>query len=66
MEKGLKTERAILDKGYDAVRTMARDMVENGASVADILFYANQLWHEFKVGAFTAGLHRVGETGMYT
>ena len=37
MEKDLKREQAILDKGYDAVRTMARDMVQNGASLADIL-----------------------------
>ena len=65
MEKDSKTEHAILDKGYDAVRTMARDMVENGASVADILFHANQVWHEFKVGAFTAGLYDAAETGMY-
>ena len=65
MEKDLKRERAILDKGYDAVRSMARDMVQNGASVADILFHANQVWHEFKVGALKAGLHRVHETGMY-
>jgi hypothetical protein len=65
MEKDLKRERAILDKGYDAVRTMARDMVQNGASLVDILFHANQLWHEFKVGAFTAGLYGVSETGMY-
>ena len=27
MEKDLKRERAILDKGYAAVRTVARDMV---------------------------------------
>jgi hypothetical protein len=47
MEKDLKRERAILDKGYDAVRTMAREMVRNGATLADILFHANQIWHEF-------------------
>jgi hypothetical protein len=65
MEKDLKREHAILDNGYDAVRTMARDMVQNGASLADILFHANQVWHEFKVGALKAGLHRVSETGLY-
>jgi cobalamin-dependent methionine synthase I len=65
MERDLKREHEILDNGYDAVRTMARDMVQNGATLADILFHANQMWHEFRVGAFTAGLYDVSQTGMY-
>ncbi len=63
-DKNRNDEKLILDKGYDAVRLMAKEMVENGATLADILFHANQVWHEFKVGAMHAGLSS-GETGMY-
>jgi hypothetical protein len=38
-------------------------MVDNGASLADILFHANQVWHEFRVGAL--GLSGVAGSGMY-
>jgi hypothetical protein len=48
----LNREQEIFDRGYDAVRTMAKEMIANGATVADVLFHADQLWHEFKVGAF--------------
>jgi hypothetical protein len=48
-------EKEILDKGYDAVRLMAKEMVQNGASLADILFHANQVWHEFKASAASVG-----------
>jgi len=56
-------QTAILDAGYSAVRLMARSMIENGASSADILFHANQLWHEFK--AVAMGMPGVIATGMY-
>ncbi len=66
MPKNVNREKQILDKGYNAVRTMAKDMVANGANLADILFHANQLWHEFKVGAYTGGLiPDPFETGSY-
>ena len=61
----IKREQVILDKGYDAVRTMAKEMVENGATLSDMLFHANQVWHEFKVGAIWAGMVDVAATGMY-
>jgi hypothetical protein len=59
----LKKEQEIFDKGYDAVRTMATEMVANGANLADILFHANQLWHEFKFDAI--GVPGVIQSGMY-
>src|SRR5437588_3395757 len=65
MAKASNRENAIFDKGYDAVRTMAKEMVENGATLSDILFHANQVWHEFKLGAAKAGLGNVATTGMY-
>lgn len=46
-----KQENEILDRGYNAVRQMARELVENGASLPDVLFHANQVWHEFKYGS---------------
>jgi hypothetical protein len=58
-------ETSILDRGYDAVRRMAKEMVENGAQLSDLLFHANQVWHEFKVAAYQAGLAEVAKTGMY-
>jgi hypothetical protein len=62
----LKREQQIFDRGYEAVRAMAKEMVANGATLADVLFHADQVWHEFKVGAFgmpgTGGLVR---SGMY-
>lgn len=61
----LTREQLILDKGYDAVRLMATEMVENGSTLADILFHANQMWHEFKVGAVCAGCIEAIKTGMY-
>jgi cobalamin-dependent methionine synthase I len=61
----MKNEKRILDKGYDAVREMAREMVAAGADISDILWHANQLWHEFKESAFLAGAIDVSETGMY-
>jgi hypothetical protein len=60
----IKNETQILDRGYNAVRQMAKELVGNGATLADILFHANQVWHEFKVGALQAGL-ATGKTGMY-
>jgi hypothetical protein len=63
MAKDALREKLILDKGYEAVRRMAKEMVENGATLADILFHANQVWHEFKVGAMV--LPGVMETGAY-
>lgn len=68
MAKDMKREQEIFDKGYNAVRQMAKEMIENGASLSDILFHANQVWHEFKVGAIAAGFHAVDElvkTGPY-
>jgi hypothetical protein len=68
MAKDMKREQEIFDKGYHAVRQMAKEMVENGASLSDILFHANQVWHEFKVGAIAAGFGAVDElvkTGPY-
>ena len=72
MKKNLKREQEIFDKGYGAVRQMGREMVENGASLSDILFHANQIWHEFKFGSIVrTGQHEVRivpgllETGMY-
>jgi hypothetical protein len=65
MPKDSERENAILDKGYNAVRLMAKELVENGATLADILWHANQLWHEFKVGAMKAGFVDVINTGMY-
>jgi hypothetical protein len=68
MAKDMKREQEIFDKGYNAVRQMAKEMVENGASLSDILFHANQVWHEFKVGAIAAGFRAVDEfvkTGPY-
>lgn len=56
--KALKKEQRIFDEGYGAVRKMAAKMVQNGATPADIIFHANQIWHEFKVGALTAGSFR--------
>ena len=50
-DEALKNEQRIFDEGYDAVRKMAMEMVENGATLADVLFHANQVWHEFKSGA---------------
>ncbi|MFZ0773158.1 MAG: hypothetical protein WCA49_04610 [Candidatus Sulfotelmatobacter sp.] len=61
----LKRESKILDQGYDAVRLMAKEMIQNGATLSDILFHANQVWHEFKVGAAQAGLDEVVNTGMH-
>jgi hypothetical protein len=52
-DEALKKEQRIFDDGYSAVRKMAKEMVENGATLADVIFHANQVWHEFKVGAFT-------------
>jgi hypothetical protein len=58
MAKDMKREQEIFDKGYNAVRQMAKEMVENGASLSDILFHANQVWHEFKVGAIAGRFPR--------
>jgi hypothetical protein len=60
----IKNEKQILDRGYTAVRQMAKEMVANGADISDILFYTNQVWHEFKAAAFFAGVG-MPETGMY-
>jgi hypothetical protein len=38
MAKDMKREQEIFDKGYNAVRQIAKEMVENGASLSDILF----------------------------
>jgi len=65
MAKDLKREQLIFDKGYEAVRRMATELVENGATLSDILFHANQEWHEFKVGAMNAAVSSDVETGMY-
>lgn len=62
--EALKKEQRIFDEGYDAVRKMAKKMVENGATFADVLFHANQVWHEFKVGALQGGMWAV-PGGMY-
>jgi|SRR5208282_4087409 len=62
--EALKKEQRIFDEGYDAVRKMAKEMVENGATLADVLFHANQVWHEFKVGATDAGMWAI-TGGMY-
>src|ERR1035438_10840807 len=51
MAQDISREKLILDRGYNAVRQMAKEMVANGATLADILFHANQVWHEFKVAA---------------
>jgi hypothetical protein len=62
----LKREQEIFDQGYAAVRTMAKEMVANRATLADVLFHADQLWHEFKVGAL--GIPETGalvRSGMY-
>ena len=63
-DEALKNEQRIFDEGYDAVRKMAKEMVENGATLADVLFHANQVWHEFKVGAIDAGMWAI-TGGMY-
>ncbi len=63
--KALKKEQRIFDEGYNAVRKMAKEMVENGATLADVLFHANQVWHEFKVGATDAGMWAAITGGMY-
>jgi hypothetical protein len=63
-DKALKKEQRIFDEGYNAVRKMAAEMVENGATLADVLFHANQVWHEFKVGAISAGMWAI-TGGMY-
>jgi hypothetical protein len=60
----IKNETQILDRGYSAVRRMAKEMVEAGADISDILFHANQVWHEFKASALGAGAGVI-ETGMY-
>ena len=60
----IKNETQILDRGYNAVRQMAKEMVENGADISDILFHANQVWHEFKCAAMYSGVAAI-ETGMY-
>jgi hypothetical protein len=39
-------------------------MVAGGADVADVLFHANQVWHEFKAAAMFAGVD-VFQTVMY-
>jgi len=62
--EALKKEQRIFDEGYDAVRKMAKEMVENGATLADVLFHANQVWHEFKVGAIHGGMW-AATGGMY-
>ncbi len=49
----MKSDDVIFDRGYNAVRQMAKEMVNNGATLADILFHANQLWHEFKAQAWS-------------
>jgi hypothetical protein len=61
----MKNETQILDRGYNAVRQMAKEMVAAGADISDILWHANQMWHEFKESAFLAGSIDVSETGMY-
>jgi len=62
----LNREQEIFDRGYESVRTMAKEMVANGATLADVLFHADQLWHEFKVGALTGGVvPGVIRSGMY-
>jgi len=61
----LRRESKILDKGYDAVRLMAKEMIQNGATLSDILFHANQIWHEFKTSAAQSGLDDVVNTGLY-
>src|SRR5436190_1930444 len=63
MAKDVKREQLILDRGYHAVRSMAKEMVANGATLADILFHANQVWHEFKTGAMQ--LPGVIDSGLY-
>jgi hypothetical protein len=63
--KALKKEQRIFDEGYNAVRKMAKEMVENGANLADVLFHANQVWHEFKVGAIHEGMVAAVTGGMY-
>jgi hypothetical protein len=60
----IKNEPQILDRGYSAVRRMAKEMVEGGADISDILFHANQVWHEFKTAALGAGVGVI-KTGMY-
>ncbi|HTC63844.1 MAG TPA: hypothetical protein VK709_13450 [Candidatus Saccharimonadales bacterium] len=59
----LNREQEIFDRGYEAVRTMAKEMVANGATLADVLYHADQVWHEFKIGAM--GMNGVIATGMY-
>lgn len=63
MAQDISREKLILDRGYNAVRQMAKEMVANGATLADILFHANQVWHEFKVAALA--VPGVLETGAY-
>jgi hypothetical protein len=66
-DEELKREQEIFDRGYEAVRKMAKEMVANGATLADVLFHADQLWHEFKAGAL--GMPDTGaliHSGMYT
>ena len=63
-DDALVNEQRIFDEGYNAVRKMAADMVQNGATLADVLFHANQVWHEFKVGAIDAGMWAI-TGGMY-
>jgi hypothetical protein len=59
----IKNETQILDRGYNAVRRMAKEMVEAGADTSDILFHANQVWHEFKAAAIA--VPGISQTGMY-
>jgi len=63
--ESLMKEQRIFDDGYGAIRKMAAKMVQNGATLADVLFHANQVWHEFKAGAFSAGCFSAGINGMY-
>jgi hypothetical protein len=62
--EALKKEQRSFDEGYGAVHKMAKEMVENGATLADVLFHANQVWHEFKIGAIHWGMWAI-TGGMY-
>jgi hypothetical protein len=59
-------ETRILDRGYTAVREMAKELLANGAGVPDILWHADQLWHEFKAAALqSCTVAALFTTGMY-
>lgn len=62
----IKSEQQILDKGYNAVHRMTRELVKNGASLLDVCIAADEVWHVVKEAAWGAELPGVEETGMYT